>query len=175
MSNRLLRPGNPGLFPDVDLPAPAVPQRGPKKPPARLTGQGEVTNLSSAALRLREELQQRGRLTIVQAKAAVPQGAEAAMAELVLAGWALYCPGGNGTRAGRSAYWMPDVPCAPPTALELSFARGRLKGESGTLSRFQQLLGFDQRSALSVLRVLVEGGEASGGPVGATFAFRVYA
>lgn len=174
MSNSVLRPRTPSLFPEFDFPPAASAQpRGQKKKAAPL-GSGEVSDLSSGALRLREELQQRGRLTSVQAKATLPKGAEAALAELVLAGWAVYHPGGNGTRAGRGACWLPDVPCGPPTALELSFARGCLKGESGTLKRFQERLGFDQRSTLAVLRALVECGEASGGPVGATFAFRVF-
>lgn len=166
-------PGTPTLF-EFEAPTPKpTPQRG-RKPRVPRVIPPTVTNLTVNALRLREELQEHGRLTRHQARSLFPKDWERALQELELAGWAQFLPGGDGTRTGRAAAWISMTPPTPPTELELSFARGKLAGQSGTLSRFGQLLGFDQRGTLAVLQGLVTRGEATGGVVGATFAFRVF-
>ncbi|WP_304524742.1 UvrD-helicase domain-containing protein [Deinococcus sp. 6GRE01] len=135
-----------------------------------------VPTLSADAQLAYDYLSQDGRLSQVALTRLVGEArAGDVLAELTAAWLAVEVPGGLETRSGRAGYLAPVrwVPAAG--LLEVEAAARLLSGRSGLLGMFARALDMDSAGALGVMRALVVLGLAQGGPVGATFAFRVHA
>lgn len=130
-------------------------------------------SLSTGAERLHTHLMQLGQLTDVQAKAFLGHDPQGVLKELQEAWLVLHVPGGDHTRVGRAAQFIPVPRRDRPSMEETLFHLELLRGKSGTWSSFRQWLALDAGETLAAMRALVEAGYASGGPVGATFVFRV--
>ena len=130
-------------------------------------------SLSTGAERLHAHLMQHGQLTDVQAKAFLGHDPQGVLKELQDAWLVLHVPGGDHTRVGRAAQFIPVPRRDRPRLEETLFHLELLKGRNGTWSSFQRWLALDAGETLAAMRALVEAGYASGGPVGATFVFRV--
>ena len=130
-------------------------------------------SLSTGAERLHAHLMQLGQLTDVQAKAFLGHDPQGVLKELQEAWMVLHVPGGDQTRVGRAAQFIPVPRRDRPSTEETLFHLELLRGRSGTWSSFRRWLALDAGETLAAMRALVEAGYASGGPVGATFVFRV--
>lgn len=85
----------------------------------------------------------------------------------------LAAPGAPSGKAARLTRFLAAPVMEPSTRLELTFAARRLSGRSGTLLALARHLDRSPGYTLGVMRTLVRAELASGGPVGATFVFRV--
>ncbi|ULH18150.1 hypothetical protein MF271_21985 (plasmid) [Deinococcus sp. KNUC1210] len=127
----------------------------------------QLTGLSTGA-------QQLGQLNDVEARVLLGDSTPAMFQELMAIWWIVEVPGRSGRRVGRVTTYLavpqgnvPDLEVTEHDALVL-------RGCSGMLSFFAQKLQLDAGQALAAMRALVVCGYASGGPVGASFAFRVF-
>ena len=151
-------------------PIPFTPRLTP--PDARFA----VPTLSADAQLAYDRLSQDGRLSQVALTRLVGEArAGEVLAELTAAWLAVEVPGGLETRTGRAGYIAPVAWVPAAGLLEVEAAARLLSGRSGLLGMFARALDMDSAGALGVMRALVMLGLAQGGPVGATFAFRVHA
>ncbi|GGS08870.1 UvrD-helicase domain-containing protein [Deinococcus sedimenti] len=157
-------------IPSTPDPIPFTPALTP--PDARFA----VPTLSADAQLAFDRLSQDGRLSQVALTRLVGEArAGDVLAELTAAWLAVEVPGGLETRSGRAGYIAPVQWVPAAGLLEVEAAARLLSGRSGLLGVFARALDMDRAGALGVMRALVVLGWAQGGPVGATFAFRVHA
>lgn len=131
--------------------------------------------LSEAAQRLLDHLRDEGSLSVVTARHLLGRDPMAALSELQAAWRISEIPGGASSRQGRAASYRFVPQCAAHETLPLAYAYHVLAGKHGTLSAFITWLDVSEAEVLTVMRGLIAAGLAQGGPVGATFAFRVSA
>lgn len=129
--------------------------------------------LSEAAQRLLNHLRDEGHLSVVTARHLLGRDPMAALSELQAAWRISEIPGGASSRQGRAASYRFVPQCAAHETLPLAYAHHVLAGKHGTLSAFMTWLDVSEAEVLTVMRGLIAAGLAQGGPVGATFAFRV--
>lgn len=133
----------------------------------------QLAGLSTGAQRLGVLIQQRGQVSDVEVRALLGAEAMGAVRALLEAWWIIELPGRGGNRAGRVATYVA-VPQGNVPDVEVTLHDAEvLSGCSGMLSFFAGKLNLDAGQTLAAMRALVLLGLASGGPVGASFAFRV--
>jgi hypothetical protein len=93
--------------------------------------------------------------------------------ELTAAWLLLTLPGAPSGKTTRASRLVAAPLMEHPTRLDVTFAARRLSGRSGTLLALARHLDRSPGHTLGVMRALVRAELASGGPVGATFAFQV--
>lgn len=130
--------------------------------------------LSERARTFHAQLLARGRTSPLDVQQMLGADTQRVVAELQ-AQFLIYClPGGDGTRAGRSASYVA-LPMRPPaTPLEMDTVYERLQGQSGTVGGLARKLGWPEDAALAALCALCKQHRAEGAVVGATTVFRIH-
>ena len=136
----------------------------------------DVPRLSAGADVIYTYVAQHGQVTDVQARLLLSADPLGALNELQAAWLIVHVPGGCSGRAGRAraAQFVAVPQGRRPSATATSAHAQLLRGCSGMLSFFARKLNLDAGETLAAMQALCEAGLASGGPVGASFAFRVF-
>ena len=162
------------LFPDLTPPRHTCRTGRTRRSVAAPSDKPTGPTLSADARALLEQARTTGKLTESQAKRQLGRDPGGALRELLATWQLLEVPGSAGGRTGRGAYYRPLPDQPEPTPLTLQSALHALSGRSGTLRAFMNHLQLAEGETLGILRCLIAQGDAQGGPVGATFAFRVH-